>query len=217
MIARAALTWGRADWGTMQTPTEVLSEAGIDRYRRDLRSFVRGLWTGVMDTARFIASVTDAVERAVMTAWREGAAKAGVKEDELTPDELAARDQAMWNQWMHVAGFAEFVDANSRANGGNLETCLNRADLWVNQYNSASVKAEAMAAGDMKAVWVLGPTEHCPTCAKLNGKVKRMSYWVAHVLPQNAPNPRLSCGGWRCQCTLQKTDLPLSKGRLPGV
>ena len=216
MDRNAALTWGRSDWGATR-PGERLREASIDSYRLNLRANVRALWTGAWSMSEFIGAMTDTVERGIMDAWREGAAKAGVAEDELTQAELDARMAFMWAQWSQLPGLATFVDAHSQANEGKLETVLGRVDLWVNQYNSASIKAEAMAAGDAKYAWVYGPTEHCTTCLRLNGKVKRMSYWVDHVLPQNAPNPRLLCGGWRCQCTLQKTAEPLSKGKLPGV
>ena len=34
--------------------------------------------------------------------------------------------------------------------------------------------------------------------------------------PQNPPNQMLDCGGWRCQCRLEKTDSP-SFGHIPGL
>ena len=208
-------TWGRSDWGAIRP--QRLAEAGIDSYRADLRNNVRALWGGDWDMSNFVASMTDTVERGVMGAWREGAAQAGVAEDELTPAELDARLAFMWAQWTHIPSFAVAIEAGSRANDGKLAPLNNRVDLWANQYNSAVIRAYAMAGQDLKGVWIYGPTEHCSTCAGLHGKVKRMSYWAAHVLPQNAPNPRLSCGGWRCQCRIEPTDAPMSRGRLPGV
>jgi hypothetical protein len=189
-------TWGRSDWGAKR-PGEPLSEAGIDSYRSNLRYNVRGLWTGEMDMAQFVAIMTDTVERGIMTAWREGAARAGVAEDELTTKETDARMAFMWAQWSQIPKFAAAVEEGSKANKGKLTPQLRRVDLWANQYNSAVVQAYAMAGADLKGLWILGPTEeHCSSCSRLAGKVKRMSYWRDHVLPQNAPNPALSCGGW---------------------
>jgi hypothetical protein len=73
-----------------------------------------------------------------------------------------------------------------------------------------------MACGDGKFKWVLGPTEHCTTCAKLEGLVKRGSWWRDNVLPQNPPNEKLECGGWRCQCNLEATDQRVSR-RTPSL
>ena len=216
MNTNAALTWGRSDWGALK-PGELLSEAGIDSYRSQLRAIVRGLWGGSIDIQDFVLRMTTSLDRSIKAAWKEGAARAGVTEDEFTDDEKYERERFYWAQVGHIASFGTDAEKGSKANGGKLAPLLSRVELWVNQYNSVAVKAEAMAAGDAKYMWVYGPTEHCSSCAGLNGKVKRMSYWVEHVLPQNAPNPRLSCGGWRCKCTLQKTTEPLSKGRLPGV
>lgn len=216
MNIRAALTWGRSDWGAIR-PGEILREAGIDSYRSELRAIVRGLWIGAIDAADFVLRMTTSLDRSIKAAWKEGASKAGVADDELTDDEKYERERFYWAQVGRIEMFASDVEKGSKANGGKLAPLMGRVELWVNQYNSAVVKAEAMAKGDAKAVWVLGPTEHCRTCAGLAGKVKRMSFWLSHVLPQNAPNPKLECSGYRCQCRLESTDAPLSKGRLPGV
>jgi hypothetical protein len=87
--------------------------------------------------------------------------------------------------------------------------------MWVNQYESAKQKSATLACGDLKLRWQVGPTEHCKTCLSLNGQVRRASFWANNVVPRNAPNPKLECGGFRCQCTLEKTDRPLTRGRLP--
>ena len=75
--------------------------------------------------------------------------------------------------------------------------------------------ARTMADANQKLVWGLGPTEHCRTCLKLDGKVKRAEVWAAaNIRPQS---PDLACGGWRCQCTLEPTDAPASPGPLPRI
>lgn len=215
MSTRAALTWGRADWGRLK-PGEILREAGIDSYRSDLRALVRGLWSAAMDVGQFIASVTDAVERAVMTAWREGAAKAGVAEDELTDAETMARDEFMWAQFSRIPDFAMFVDEHSRENEGTLETCFARADLWINQYNAVVNQAQIMAKADAKLLWVLGPTEeHCRDCARYAGRVYRASTWGRYQIQPQSQS--LACHGYRCLCQLEPTDLPANKGRPPAM
>ncbi len=57
---------------------------------------------------------------------------------------------------------------------------------------------------------------NCSSCLKLDGKVKRASWWTENnVLPRVPGAPWLACKGWRCQCGLFTTDKPLSRGRMP--
>jgi hypothetical protein len=148
-------------------------------------------------------------------AWTEGAAECGIQPDELTVEELTARDEFIFEQNDFATGFIDTIAAQSKANGGSLTPLLQRAEMWVNQYESAKQQSEALACADEKREWRVGRTEHCPTCLTLNGQVRRLSFWQNNVMPRNAPNPKLICGGWNCQCTLEKTDKPLSRGRIP--
>ena len=215
MSTEAALTWGRSDWGATR-PGERLREASIDSYRLNLRGNVRALWTGEWSMSEFIGAMTDTVERGIMDAWKEGAAKAGVAEDELTQAELDARMAFMWAQWSQLPGLATFVDAHSQANEGKLETALGRVDLWVNQYNAATTEAQMMAKADQKMLWMLGPTEeHCRDCAKYAGRVYRASTWLKYNIRPQAM--ALACHGYRCACTTVPTDLPANKGRPPAM
>ena len=189
--------------------------AGIDQYRRGLRSAVRGLWSGAITLSQATAAFRSAIERRVTQAWNEGAAECDISPDELSQAEILARDEFIENQIEFISQFLEDVAANSKKNKGKLKPQLVRVELWVNQYSSAKQKSEAMACGDEKRIWVLGHTEHCRTCPALNGQVRRLSFWESHVLPRNAKNDKLLCLGFNCQCILKPTKKPISKGRLP--
>ncbi len=189
--------------------------AGIDQYRKGLRSAVRGLWSGTLTIGQAENAFEAAIGRRITQAWNEGAAECDIKPDELSEAEILARDEFIENQIEFAPSFLEDVAANSKANKGKLKPLLTRTELWVNQYSSAKQRSEAMACGDEKRIWVLGRTEHCRSCLALNGQVRRLSFWESHVLPRNAPNDRLECKGFNCQCTLKSTKKPISKGRLP--
>ena len=97
--------------------------------------------------------------------------------------------------------------------GGKLQKVFARIELWVNRWEDVYNQALLMGRENPKLKWVVGPTEHCTTCLKLNGKVKRASTWEASGWrPQSRD---LACGGWKCQCRLVPTTEPLTKGRLP--
>lgn len=197
-------------------PVNTISGTGyIITFRRNLRSAVRGLWSGAITQRQALSTFRSAIERAVEDAWVRGAAECGIQADELTVEELTARDEFIFTQNDLAPNFIDDIAAQSKANGGTLQPLMQRAEMWVNQYQSAYQQGEALACANEKREWVLGATEHCVTCQRLAGQVRRLSFWQNNVMPRNAPNSKLQCGGFRCQCSLDKTDKPISRGRLP--
>lgn len=160
-----------------------------------------------------------AIERGITSAWYEGAAQCGILPEELTIDEIKMMRFRISEQMNHLNSFAEAIESGSKENKGKLTPLMQRAQLWVNRFNSVVNEARVMACKDQKLKWVLGATEkHCRTCAALNGKVKRASFWKKlGVRPQNAPNPMLECEGWLCDCSLVPTDDPISRGAMPSL
>lgn len=193
----------------------IAGRGGIVTFRRNLRASVRGLWSGAITRGQALRTFRAAIERAVEQAWAEGAAECGIQPDEMTVEELTARDEFIFDQNDMAPNFITAIEAQSKANGGSLTPLLQRAELWVNQYESAKQRSEAMACANEKRVWTLGPTEHCVTCRALAGQVRRLSFWNNTVLPRNPKNDKLACGGWLCQCSLEKTDKPITRGKLP--
>ena len=191
--------------------------AGAANYRGGIRSAARGLWTGAMDYYQAFEAIDAAIRQGIPKAWYEGAKICGIDPNELSPEERMAMQTALFNELNYVNGFLMFIEDGSKANGGKWGAVAARAELWVNRYNSTVNQAKVMACADQKLQWILGPTkEHCGSCLKLHGKVKRASYWDrVGVRPQNAPNDKLECGGWKCLCDLVLTDEPLSRGPLP--
>lgn len=188
-----------------------MSEAS---YRRELRSSVRALWSGAVNIGGFYDMFITAIRVGLTRAFWKGMKEGGIKPDEATAEEKAYLSQAIAEQYGYITGFAVAIADNTKALGGKLTPLLSRTELWVQAYTVVFNKARAFADANGKYMWVLGNTkEHCDSCLKLNGKVKRMSYWEEHVMPRTRD---LECGGWRCQCSLIPTDEPLSKGRLPG-
>ena len=53
---------------------------------------------------------------------------------------------------------------------------------------------------------------NCPDCSKYNGKVKRASYW--QKIGAHPQSPDLACKGFNCDCKLEPTNEPLSRGYL---
>ncbi len=184
-------------------------------YQLNLRAGTYGLWSGRMDLDGAFAQFFRAIDKGLPQAWAEGAAECGIKPEEYTPDERTALAQAIASEKNHVFTYLNWVEQNSKANGGKRGTAYSHLDAWINRYRDIVNAAKVSACANMKMRWTLGPTEHCKTCLRLSGKVKRGLYWQSHVMPQNPPNGLLECGGWKCQCTLRPTDDRASPGPLP--
>jgi len=196
---------------------------GATNYRRGIRDAARGYWLSVFDRDQFFLAMDSVITWGIPKAWHEGAALCGIKPNELTPEERQAMQTTIFKEISFTDGFATFIEKNSKAEGGKWGTVAAKANTWVNRYNDARNEAKVSACADQKLQWVfnaLGITKNpCNTCQfKLNGKVKRASYWKrVGVRPQNPPNGKILCSGWGCLCDLVPTDKPLSKGPLPSL
>ena len=177
--------------------------AGATNYRNGIRSAVRGYWLGAFDFYWFYDAMEAVIRNGLMLATQEGAAECGILPAELSPTELAKLAQAIANEIGHIDAFAAIIEAGSKANGGKLGPLHAKAEAWILRYKDVVNQAKVSACGDQKLMWVwqaLGVTKKpCVTCKdKLNGKVKRASYWArGGVRPQNPPNFYLERGGHR--------------------
>ena len=191
---------------------------GTSNYRSGLRAAIRGLWSGVLDRQQFWDAMSSAIHRGLMGAWYTGAADCGIAPDELSAQEQQALQAAIDYEHLWIGRLANDVEAGSKANGGQLSPLFSRLEVWIGRWEGVVSKARVMACGDRKLRWTLGPTEHCSSCMKLDGKVKRASFWNdMGILPRVHGAWYLDCQGFRCQCELLPTDEPLSKGRFPSL
>lgn len=196
----------------------VLSEqsSGESRYKRDIRAVVRGLWNGAFDYFQAFDALEVAITQGIRRAWHEGAAECGVKPAEFTTEERIGVQLAISRQFNYMDGFLVAIEGGSKANGGKLTPLFSRAEMWVGAYNATRIVARTMACKDQKTEWTLGVAEHCPSCVRLSGKIKRNSYWIRKgILPRVQGADYLICRGYNCACSLVPTDKPVSKGPLP--
>jgi len=181
-------------------------------FRAGIRASVRGLWSGVLGQADFTSAMKAAIKRNLTNAWNEGIKDCGLTPDELTEEEIEARDNFIESQYDYISGFAEAIRESDKLSGEKLQPLFARAEMWINRYADARNQAKIMACENKKLTWVIGPTEqHCPDCAGYNGKTYRATAWAkAGARPQS---DRLACHGFRCKCRLDVTTKRASRGQ----
>lgn len=172
--------------------------SGTSQYRSSLRAAVRGLWSGVMDHDQFHREMSRSIKHHLQRAWYAGAAECGIKPDELTDKEVLALQDAIDYEYLWIGRFGNDIAQNSKANGGLLTPHYNRLEVWIGRWEGVRVQAATMACADEKFEWVLGPTEHCPSCNKLAGQVRRGSFWAErNIWPRIHDAWYLDCKGFR--------------------
>lgn len=206
-----------AEAGDNQSPFVRISEDGQSDYGLSIRRAFYALWSGKLDKAGFASQMEDTIDRGLRRAWKEGMESVGLELEDMTTEEELELGTAILDQYSYIDGVADFIDSNSKANDGKLATIQPRGQMWVNRYKEMQNRARAMAKSDPKLRWDYSPEkEHCDSCLKLNGIVKRASFWNSKgIIPAVAGADYLDCGGWQCGCTLTPTDEPVKKGPLP--
>lgn len=197
-------------------PVQLVVNDAYAEHLRALRAVARGLWLGIVDYAQAWDALDVAIRFGLTKAWHEGLQEAGIQPDEMSLEERNALQIMIVNERSRMNEFLTYCEQNAKSTGAAWSKCDAKAQLWAMRAKDARNKALTMAKSDPKLMWTLGRTEkHCSTCSKLNGKVKRASYWrQLNLQPQNPPNHLLECQGWHCDCSLSPTEERLSKGTL---
>lgn len=176
-------------------------------YRRALRRAVLNFYRGDMDAFEFIDEMVRLIDGQFTRAWNEGAREVDFDPKDMTDEDRLIVLERIEMEQEHVLGFASDIET-TRMEQSPITPLYNRVEVWVNRYNEVKNDAIIHFGGSQKLIWKLGKTkEHCTTCAALHGIVASASDWEkSGVKPQNAPNEKLECGGWVCDCSLSKTD-----------
>ena len=188
-------------------------------YRSAIRSMVRALWAGVIDIDQAFDVGETSIRFGLTQAWNAGLQSVGDIPAEQSPQQRIELQQMIANEINLLFPFLLDIEANSKANGGKLGPLFTRSEMWILRATDAENRARASALSDPRLAWRLGITEqHCGSCARLDGKIKKASYWQRlNIRPQSPPNEKLECGGYKCLCFFEPTTEPQSRGPLPSL
>jgi hypothetical protein len=192
---------------------EAIETGGYMGYQQAIHSAIYGMWSGALDYFSFVDMLQNVIDIGLRRAWRDGMLEVGLNWEDRTMEEEMALSNMIIEQWGYVPGLADWLEKNNKASGQLFRDTLYREEMWVNAYQQAYNRALQMAQSDPKLKWILGATEqHCKDCSKYDGKVKRSSYW--QKIGASPQSPDLECKGINCDCRLEPTDEPLSRGYL---
>jgi hypothetical protein len=204
------------------------AKGGEEDFQLSVRAAFRQIWAGIIDNPfDFVDEMVGVINRGLTRAWHEGAKEQGISSDDLTEKELNALSDTINAQFVYLPGLArDLIEIREMAIKDGITPTLrnmpdrmfSRASLWVNRYQQTKILASTMAALDSPKMWVLGDAEHCPSCKKLEGKVKRGSFWLSSgIMPQTPGASYLDCEGYNCACSLEDTKQSISRGALPNL
>lgn len=195
---------GRARWIAFARDGEYKT---YDYFLATVQRLVKDVYKGNMG-GEFIDIMANLIQgqitQAYQIAWQtEGG-------DGVMPDYLkSAAEDDILRQYDYVDQFYRDI-ADARIDQTPIDPLLARAALWANRYNESYSRAVGLILAQMggRLAWKLGETEeHCDSCFALNGIVAFATEWEElDVHPQGAPNGKLQCGGWKCDCSLSPTD-----------
>ena len=189
----------------------------VSLYAREIDNAAHTLWkNGPPGVARML---TATIRFGLRDAFDLGAADIGINPEDYINADLRDRDAIIDEEISHVPDLVQYLKDLANDPQAKLSDADNRLQMWKQTFTDMRTQAKLILGQDEKLEFVLGATEqHCKSCSKLNGIVKRTSFWRSHgVMPRNPPNDKLECGGWLCDCELSPTDKPCSKGKLPNL
>ena len=201
-----------ADWMKAQgieMPSDLAAHVAAIKtqggWTRILWDDVRQFYHGEQDVSSFLDSMIRTIEDQSRRAWNEGMRNNGLDPAQDWKPEYDGMLQGIIDeQFTYVLDFAQAIE-DAQRDGKDVAMFRSRVDLWANRYPDVVNQSMIATKPDDRFVWVLGKTEkHCSTCAALADWVATGKEWQdSGYKPQGS---MLECGGWRCDCVLQKVD-----------
>lgn len=204
----------RLDWRQVLPILRFARRLGIktlEYYQGALHGMVADLFDGDMTQDAFESLGYQLIDDQVTEAWFEGIGRNGFDIENMTSDWWDHLNGIIAREQDYFSGFADDIASLRKEPDASLDAAFARADLYAQRYIDIENQAWLYTSAAAETfVWALGGTEeHCPECSALDGWVATSEEWQqSGINPQMPPNDMLTCGGWRCDCRLEKTDAP---------
>jgi hypothetical protein len=186
---------------------KIVKAAGYDGIRTVMRGEIFGAVFGYLSGSGYVttfkAQMTTAISKAYIEAADVAYVDAGA-ELPLDPDTAAWARGQLDAQLGFVDDLFEGLRELRKQGGFDAgEVAQARAEGWGNGLDGFFNEAKLRGSNNKMVTWHLGATEkHCKTCASLDGKRHKISWFVDRNYIPRKPGADLECGGYRCDCTL---------------
>jgi len=142
--------------------------------------------------------------------------EAGMTDGGADPAEIDDVDNAAINDWVetqdsHVSDLwadvkqlrADKPELSKDDYAARQLTINDRLAQWGESLRNLYSLGKANAQRNKSVTWHFGDTDHCDTCAKLDGQRHRLKWFLDKgYIPQENGSGTLDCHGYHCQCTL---------------
>lgn len=182
------------------------------QFIRDWNDLVQSARDGSMTRRRFGTIARAMIARTSRRAFEDGLRDGGVDPADMSDEDRADINAHVMEQSIYVTQLGEAVFRTERVTDA---LAALKGDLWWNKsIYPAYTKGLRSADKNGYYAWQLGATEdHCEDCLRFSmGHVHRLRDWIKSGYIPKAE--KLACGGWRCDCRLEKTDGPARGGRI---
>lgn len=170
-----------------------------------INSLIRYFEGGALASSRnqFKRGMVDAFGAAFDLGWTDGGA-------EMPPeaDALAWLNSRVDAEFGFIDGlFSQIKGLRNEEDFDYFAFITARADGYISSVAGVYNAARMYAKKSQPLTWNLGNTEkHCDTCAKLNGKKHKASWYISrNYIPRQA-GAAMECGGYKCDCYLTDKD-----------
>jgi len=155
------------------------------------------------------------IDFGLRSAWEQSLEEAGIDPETMTAKEVVALEQLQNNERGYLGELLKFIVLMALLKKP-LSAVINRVKTWSFRWWEAHNKALLNLPSNLLLEWVVGSSEHCESCLKLNGYVKNAEEWNASgIIPAQAGAEYLLCHGYKCACTLRVTDKKRTKENFP--
>lgn len=190
------------------------NELGDKAYSQTRALFFRNLTTFCelavarqISSRNFMSSLKGELRLAGRAAFldgiRAGAGNFSIGEDELSPDEIALRENLIAVQISYAGNLRDFVFTDPPP---EFIDVISRVALWARKSLDTIYESGRLAGAKNKIYgFRLGLTEkHCRTCLAASKQRHRASTWAKYKIMPKGDN--LECGGFNCDCEFYETN-----------
>lgn len=183
----------------------------VDDLTRDFLDVLDGDTSAPAAARSHSAVLPDLAERAYDAGMTDGGADPADRDDtdeaEIA-DWVSTQDSQVGGLWDAVKELrADKKDLTKDEFTARQLIINDRIGQWGESLRNLYSLAKGNAQKNKSVTWHFGDTDHCDTCASLNGQRHRLKWFLDKgYIPQENGSDTLDCHGYHCQCTLDDDD-----------